>query len=487
MTSNPLRSGALRAIRWSTVRSWGAQIISLIVLLVVARLIPPAEFGLYSIASAIVFLLASVADQGLSAALVQRKELDEYHRHTVFWTSVSAAMVFAGLIALGAGPIASLFDAPRLAGVLRAIALVLPLMSATAVINAFLVRDLDFRAATIASTSSALLGGVVGIAMAFAGYGVWSLIGQALAGNVVGLWLFIRLQHFRPRLIFSIPHLRELWRFGLLALSGDLLSQLNQRIMVLLIGANLTPQAVGFFGVGRRLIEMVQFSITAPVAQVAMPVFSRMQDERARVQRVFLNGLQVLAALTSPVFALIAIFSPDLTLVLLGPQWTDASPVLTFLAIAGAIEALTWYMSAVLIAMGRPGLRLLMPIINLATAAAVFFATYRFGIGAIAMALATRAFLLSPITFTLVCRVLHLRMREIARTLATLLPPMSGLVAAGFACHYLLSALHPFAALVAGGVLASAIYWLMILLLTPELKDRMVDILPQKRVSMFGN
>jgi O-antigen/teichoic acid export membrane protein len=209
------RSLVVAGLKWQALLIVGQQLLSLAVFTVLARLLQPSDFGLMGLTYIYFALAGFIADQAIGAAIVQTAKLERDHLDTGFWYSIAWALLLCGTTLVLANPLAALLGDPRLAPILRWSSLSLVLASGAWIQNALFTRDMDFRRPAIRSLVGQLSGGIVGISMAVSGWGVWALVGQHITGTAVGTILVAILSSYRPRLRFSLPHLRELLRFGI--------------------------------------------------------------------------------------------------------------------------------------------------------------------------------------------------------------------------------------------------------------------------------
>ncbi len=474
----PLRTTALRALRWSALRNWISQLISIGVVMVLARLLSPGEFGVYAIASACTFIAVAVSDQGFTTTLIQRESIDETDVHTVFWATQIIAVIFVLLIAATSRNIAEIFSSPELGWLLPALALSIPIMAATGVMSASLTRKLDFKSIASASVYSAVFGSVIAVITALMGFGLWSFVAQTLTGSLVGLALFATRSGFRPEFSFSLERLRKLWSFSLFALAGDLLGQVSHRIPVLIIGAQLSVQNVGMFSVGRRFVELGQQAITAPITQVTIPTVAKMQSNPERAQKVFLNGLQIVASLVCPIMICGMIFSDQAVAILLGDQWSGAGTILAILAFAGIFECFHWFCMSTTIALGRADLRLRFVIINAFAIICSVVVAAPMGLQAVAVALAGRALVLTPVALLITRLALPMSFRDLTTTVFYIIPALGFLSVVAVSAEFLTSDWHAFTALAAGCLAAATVYCLAIRITAPDLFYRLMDIIP---------
>ena len=170
-----LKQKAIKGVIWSAIESWGSRVISFIVFLLLARLLEPKTFGLVALSSVFFAFMQVFLDQGFSQAIIQRKEVDQEHLDTAFWTNISIALLLLGISVAGAGVIANLFKEPQLTPIIRWLSLSFVFGALNSVQSAILSRQLAFKTLSLRTLVATLAGGLVGIVMAFLGFvfGAW--------------------------------------------------------------------------------------------------------------------------------------------------------------------------------------------------------------------------------------------------------------------------------------------------------------------------
>ena len=409
---------ALHGVKWVTVANWSTQATGFVTMVVLARLLLPDEFGVYSIGSALVMVMAGLSQIGLPLALVQRGEIVEGHFHSAFWCVTVLALLLLLASVLGRDAIAAAIGTPELAALVPVLALSLPLLAMAGIFNAPLMRSLDFRRSAIATAAGALAGAVAAILMALAGFGIWSLAAQSLLGSSLTLGALVAFSPYRPSWRFSKRRLRELWGFGSLSMAGDFVALIDMRLGAILLGGLLGPRAAGLYAMSRRVLDMGQQVFVASVGQVAMPAFSRLANELARMRTAYLNAIQSVAALTVPLFGLLAIMSREAVHIFLGPQWIDGAPVLQFLALATLVQSYAWITSSALAALGHASLRLAIQLLSLALSLAVLLSTWRYGLTIVATGFLIKAILMHFAMLLAITRVARIPLRRYLATVA---------------------------------------------------------------------
>jgi O-antigen/teichoic acid export membrane protein len=298
-------------------------------------------------------LVTAFSDLGLGAALVQRRTIDDDDTSTVFWAglAVGALLTVAGLAL--AGPVASFYGEPAVRGLMAAMSLSFVVTALGATQRALLTREMDFRRLELRTILGVVAGGAAGVGGAVAGWGPWSLVVQQLTTAIVStavLWFTLR---WRPRFVFSRRSLRSLGGYGGNILGVRLAYYLQDGSLPVLVGRFLGAGALGIFTVAYTVILAPLTRLALPIGEVLFPAFSRMQDEREELARLWLRALRVLAAICVPAMVGVVVVAPDFVSVLLGAKWHAAVPIIQILAWVGLLQAMQAWNGPILAGLGQ--------------------------------------------------------------------------------------------------------------------------------------
>ena len=432
-----VRSSAVRGLRWTAVKEWVQQGTSVVVLLVLARLLSPADFGTVAIAGSIAAILSALQRQGFATALVQRDQCDPLHLDSAYWATLAISAILAAVLLMAAPSIARLYGEPVLASILYVSGAILIVQALASVHGAILQRTLQFRRLAFIGVASALVSAAVAVAFALAGYGLWSMVFQQVAGTVISAAMLWRLSSWRPRARFSLTHLRELWHFGIYVLGSNLVLEIGKRIDALLLGYLLNTSAVGLYSVGRRVVEMIIAVLMKALGSVTFPTFSRIQNDPIRLAGAVLSTIRMVGFIAFPTFLLTAVLAPYVVRTFLGVKWLEGAPVLSLLALGAAIGSVQWIQMSAVLAKGRSDWRLGVNIAALALSILAVVVGHPYGIVAVAALLAARQLILFPVGASLAGRLIPLRLGETIRELTG--PLAAAIIAAATAAFVIRS------------------------------------------------
>jgi len=388
-----LRAQAIRGLKWQAVEIAGRQLLSLVVFSLLARLLDPAAFGLVGMVGVYLLFVGMFVDQGFGTAIIQRNDLRPQHLDSAFWFNLVCGGSMCGLTVMLAGPIATIFAEPQLKPLLRWASLGLVLGALSGVHAALFARDMDFRRPALRTLVANLAGGSVGVSIALGGHGVWALVGQQLAAGLAGTAFTWWASTWRPRFRFSLHHLRDLLRVSGSVFATGALWLLASRADHFFIGRGLGSAVLGQYIVGGKLPEVARMGLQTPLGSIAMPAFSRMQNDHARMRTAVCKAVALSSLVIFPAFLGLAATAPTLITLVFGQSWAATAPILRWLAIYQLVATFFVYCQPAVLASG--GLKGYI-LINLSCALGAVTASWvgaSIGVDVVAWALTVNLFL----------------------------------------------------------------------------------------------
>jgi PST family polysaccharide transporter len=406
-----LRQQAAQGIVWSAIQKFGHQAISFIVFFYLARLLEPEAFGLVALASVFLAFVQIFLNQGFAEAIIQREELEPEHLDTAFWVSLIIS-IFLTLISISvANLVAQGFNQPELTPIIRCLSLGFLLSAFNSVQQALFQRNLAFKALAARSLVASGAGGMVGVTMAFLGFGVWSLVGQQLTNNIAGILVLWWASDWKPRFKISQKHFHELFHFGINILGFNLLNFFNRRSDDFLIGYFLGATALGYYTIAYRLLLLMTNLLTNTMAQVALPTFSRLQSQPEKMRRAFYTATQLSSLVAFPAFLGMAVLAPELVAVVFGENWLPSVPVMQILAFIGILHAIEYFNQSVILAMGKPAWRFKINVVNAIGNVIAFILVIQWGILAVAAAYVIRGYLFLPLPLWAIYKLININLK----------------------------------------------------------------------------
>lgn len=323
--SESLKSKTVKGVGWSFADNIANQGITFLVGLVLARMLTPAEYGLIGIILIFVNIFNSIVNSGFSAALIRKKDATDDDYSTVFITNMVISVVLAIALFFSAPLIADFFNQPQLDALSKAMSCIVIINALGLVQFTILTKRIDFKTHTKISLIASISSGIIGIGMAFAGYGVWSLVGQQISKQLLNttlLWLYNK---WIPKMHFSTKSFKELFGFGWKLLVSSLIDVAWRDIYQIVIGKCYSPATLGQYTNAHHFGSIFSSNLTSIIQRVSYPVLSSIQDDKDRMKQAYRRVIKVTMLVTFVLMLGLAAVAQPLILVLIGEQWIIAS------------------------------------------------------------------------------------------------------------------------------------------------------------------
>lgn len=354
-----VRNRAIRGIGWSSLETWGAQLLRFVVYVLLARLVGPSAFGIIALAGVFLKLTEILVKQGFGEAIVQRKDLEGSHIDAAFWLSFVGGIVFAVALALAAPYISRFYAEEELSSVIRWLSLSFVISGISGIPEAILLRKMEFRVLALRSLFAICSGGAAGLILACLGFGVWSLVVQQLTNVLISLLMLWFSTSWRPKFRFSFSHAKQLCGFGLKVTGNNLLWCICKRFDQALVGYLFGSFALGAYSLAGRTSQMLSDFIVSPMGRIALPSFSRMQDMPDMLRAEFYRWTKIISIFCLPAFAGMFALAPDIVVVGFGAKWISVVPFLRAFCVYAAIGTALGLTHALFLSLGRPGVYLM--------------------------------------------------------------------------------------------------------------------------------
>jgi polysaccharide transporter, PST family len=402
-----LKVTARSSLVWAAAANWGAQLLSVAVFTMLARLLDKPVFGVAALANLYIGFVQIFVGQGVGVAIIQRKNLEPSHLDTAFWINVGMAVALTGSTVALRHPAAVLLGSDEISPVLGVLALSLPLWALTVVPSALLERELKFKLLAARSLAASAIGGVVGVAAAFLGLGVWSLVLQQLVGAAVTIVMLWSTVQWRPGLRASRKAFADLAPFSGSVMGNNVLWFVSQRVDQAVIGRGLGVAALGTYSLSMRILSLGLDAMSAPVQRVAMPLFSGIQDESDRLMRAFLQSTSLICSVALPAFLGLLLVAPDLIPLVFGSKWEAAIVPTQILCVAGCVRAVQTFVHPTMMALGRAGLYMASFVVSAVASAGGCLVAAGHGVPAVAWAVVFASAITGLANFIVLSRLLR--------------------------------------------------------------------------------
>ncbi|MBQ3386183.1 MAG: oligosaccharide flippase family protein [Eggerthellaceae bacterium] len=365
---------------WRFAESFGAQLVSFVVSILLARILDPETFGVIALVLVVTNILGVFVDGGFSSALVQKKDADDLDFSSVFWVNLVICLVVYAILLVTAPLIAAYYDDATLTPVIRVLGLVLIISGFGAVQFSYISRKLVFRKSFVSRMAGVALSAAVGIWMAANGYGVWALVGQQLVAALVGTLVIWFTSGWKPSFAFSWERVKSLFDYGWKLLVSSLIHTLYTNLRPLIVGKWYSKDDLGLFDRGNRFPSVIVLNVSNAIASVMFPVMSDVQDDVARVRSITRRSISVSSYIIWPLMMGLAGTAPVLVPCLLGEQWVGCVPYLIVFCFANGLDPMQTSNLAAMKALGRSDIFFKLELIKKAIAIAIVFIAAPFGV-----------------------------------------------------------------------------------------------------------
>ena len=349
---------------WRFLERTASQGIAIGVTILLARLLTPDDFGTIALLLVFINILQVFIDSGLSSALIQKKDADDVDFSTVFYFNCLACFVIYGILFIAAPWIADFYRNEALTNLIRVLGIVLLISGVRSVQNAYISRHLAFRLSFAASMVSLILSGIVAMAMAFCGFGVWALVAQQILSNGLGTVALWYATGWRPRLVFSKERFRYLFTYGYRLLLSALLDTGYNNVRELIIGRLYSPSDLAFYTQGSRYPQTIVSNINASIDSVMFPVLSQVQNDPQHLRNMVRRAVCVSSFLLWPLMMMLVAVAEPLVRLLMTEKWLPLVPYLQVFCFSYAMWPIHTANLTGIRAMGRSDIFLKLEIIK---------------------------------------------------------------------------------------------------------------------------
>lgn len=375
-----LKEKSINAVIWNLLERYGNQFVSLIIGVILARILTPADYGLIGMITVFFALAMVFVNSGFGSAYIQKKDANEDDASTIFFFNIGLSSFFYIIFWLLAPLIANFYNQIELINLIRVSSVILIINSFSIIQIAKLTKDVNFKKKSILSLVSTIISGVLGILAALFGYGVWSLVIQQVSStllNAIGLWSFYS---WRPRMVFNIESLKSMFSFGSWVLLTDLIFTIFRNIYILVIGKFFPVAILGFYTKAKGFRDMVSQQPISAISAVSFPVLSKSQDDKVASKNMMKKFMTHALFLIAFMSVFLIVLAKPLILIVLTEKWLPMVPYFQLLMIIGFFYPMNLFNAQLLMAQGKSRINFNLSIIkNLLTLLNIVI-MYRFGV-----------------------------------------------------------------------------------------------------------
>ncbi len=381
---NSLKNKVIGGLAWKFAERFSNQLVSFVVSVLLARLLTPNEYGLIALMNVFILIANVLVVGGLNTSLIQKKNADDLDFSTVFYCTLILSIIVYALIFIMAPFMAKYYSMPELTLLMRIFSLSLFILSYHSIQNAYVSRHMMFKCNFYATFVGALISGIVGIIMAYAGYGVWALVVQCLLSNILNAVVLSVIVDWRPKLMFSWNRAKDLIGYGSKILGSSLVNTIYKEIRQLLIGLYYAPVDLALYNRGSQLPNIVTTNLDNSLRSVLFPAMANCNDDIGKVKQMLRKSIMNTSYITYFVLTLMAVASEPLIRVLLTDKWIGCVPYMQILCVSYMLMTVSITNIQALKAIGKSGEVLKLELFKKPIFLIVVLASLPFGVKVIA-------------------------------------------------------------------------------------------------------
>jgi len=383
MNHSSIKQTVLSGLFWQMMETIAVNGVQVLIYLMLARLLIPEDFGVVALVVAFVTVSNLLVNSGLGTALIQSKQVDETDYSTVLYFSLFMSCALYLLIFITAPLVAAFYNKPVIVSVLRIYSISIILFAINGVQRSILLRELQFKKMFLVGAIPVFLAGTISIAMAILGFGVFAIVFNNVLLGLFGTIAFWIVMKWKPKLVFSINRLKELFTFSYKLLLANMIETAYASLYPLIIGKAFSTSLLGYYSNGSKIPNLVTSSINASITSVTFPIYSRSQDDKEKLKLMVRQSIIVSNFVIFPIMALLAAVAKPLVTLVLTEKWLPSVPYLQLFCVVYGLHHQHNINLQAISAIGRSDVFLRYQIIKKIIGITLLICTLPFGIIAI--------------------------------------------------------------------------------------------------------
>lgn len=335
-----LKNKTVKGVGWSAIDNVSQFGVTFLVSVVLARLLSPDEYGLIGIITIFTTVCNTLIGGGFGSALIRKKNATDDDYNTAFIVNLGLSILLYFVIYLCAPFIATFFNREELIPLTRVASISMVVIALSLVQQTRLIKRIDFKTQTKITFTAAILSGVVGIAMAALGFGVWALVAQGLVGTSTRTILYYFFNHWVPKFRFSVTSFKDLFGFGWKMMVSGVLDSVWKELYQVVVGKFYSPATLGQYTRAKGFSRMFSSNLTNVIQRVTYPVLSDIQDDKERMKSAYRRIIKTTLFITAICMFFLGAISEPFIYCLIGPKWHEASTYLPLICITGSLYPL---------------------------------------------------------------------------------------------------------------------------------------------------
>lgn len=433
--NHSLKRKTISGVIWKFGERFSAQAVNFVVSIILARLLLPEDYGIIALVSVFITICDKLVVSGFATSLIQKKDADDLDFSTVFFFSVAASLILYAVMFACAPLIAdfySAYDREMLVAVIRVMSIQVIVTAINSVQQAYVAKTMQFRKTMWSTLIAAVLSAAVGIWMAYAGFGVWALVGQYCVNVItvmIILWIIVR---WRPRLAFSLFRFKSLYSYGWKIFAASMIKVLYNDLRSLVIGKFYTTSDLAYYNKGQSFPQLVESNVSGTIESVLFSAISQRQSSIDDVRAILRRAIKTNTYLLMPLLAGLAATAEPLISILLTDKWLPSVIYMQILCFTFMLMPIEIDNLQAIKAIGRSDIALKLEITKKVIGVALLVTSIPFGVKAIALSMLVGAILNAVVDAVPNKKLLGYSLRQQAKDVF----PAFALSAIMFACVY---------------------------------------------------
>lgn len=321
MAEEGLKKKTKRGLYWSFLNQFANEGIQFVIGICMARLLSPSDYGITALPAVFMAVAGVFVGGGFSDALVRKTEITEEDLSTAFYYSIGVGIVCYTILFLASPWIAVFYNTPVLEDLMKVTSLSFLYGPLNSPQNVILKRRLDFKTPAKVNVVCRIFAGIIGITLAFCGYGVWALVLSSLFSGVLGLLLNWYVVRWYPKTGWSKESFRYLWGYGNKMMASSLLDTLYNSITPIFVGKYYSPADLGIYNRAQNYARLPSVNITRSIQAVSFPVISKIKDDNEKLEQVYRKMIRMTAFVVFPLMLLLSALARPLIIVMISAKW----------------------------------------------------------------------------------------------------------------------------------------------------------------------
>ena len=380
MAEKDIKKKTIFGMIWTAAEKFGSMAMAFISNLILARLLLPEDFGVIGMLHIFIAISGAFMYGGFGDAIIQKKVVTHTDYSTVFVWNMVLSVFFYVILFFAAPAIARFYDMPDLCNVMRVYGLILILVGLSIVQNSILRKELKFKLLSIRNLTASFCGLVVGVVMAFMGFGAWSLVASALVNQLMNVILVWKISSWRPSLLFDKKSFKDLFGFGGMMMLTSLVDKTYANLQGLLIGKWYSADELGYYTQAAKLESVPNSTLSYIVTNVSFPVFAKLKDDKEKLLYGLRKNIKAITYLNFPLCMLLLVIAKPLIELLYGAKWDLSVPYFQLLCLSGMLYTMNSLNGCIVKALGKGKLYFIIHIVQRIVGLLLMFAGIRYSV-----------------------------------------------------------------------------------------------------------